>query len=260
MAVVTGPDKALTLKLYSRPGWPAGLQLGVDQCLGRGQDLRQALGFCLEDQEFPDSVNNPHSPRSFTARTGTTATGSISRSPDGGLCRTDPGHRPGDARQDEDGGAARCLRGRRARGCDNTIGNTGNIVLPLAQGRKPLRARWCRTWSTASGSGRLSEVFVCTPGQMAEVVAANPFPAVAAERPAEMAVCTFHKPPDWAPVATGYVGPEQIAVAGEHLVVATPGHQHVEAEYREVAGREDDHAQLARFRQSRGQGRGARQG
>lgn len=102
-----------------------------------------------------------------------------------------------------------------------TVGNTGNIVFRSRKGKTVAR-QMVQDVVDGFGLGQANEVFVCTPAQMAEVLAANPFPAVATERPAEMGVCTFHTSPDWAPVITGYVGPEQIAVAGEHLVIAYP--------------------------------------
>lgn len=102
-----------------------------------------------------------------------------------------------------------------------TVGNTGNIVFRSKKG-VPAARLLVQAVVDGFGLAPANEVFVCTPEQMAVVVAANPFPDVATERPAEMAVCTFHKAPDWTPVITGYDGPEQIAVAGEHLVVAYP--------------------------------------
>ena len=53
---------------------------------------------------------------------------------------------------------------------------------------------------------------------MAAVVAANPFPEAAAERPSEIGVSTFHAVPDWSAVSN-WEGPERIAMVGAHLVV-----------------------------------------
>lgn len=62
VAVVTGPDKALTLKLHTDR---AGLQVYNSvwtNASAEGKTFGKHSGFCLEDQEFPDSVNNPHFP------------------------------------------------------------------------------------------------------------------------------------------------------------------------------------------------------
>ena len=100
-----------------------------------------------------------------------------------------------------------------------TVGNTGNIIFrstaTMAQCRKLVQA-------AVQGFDLPNEVFIDTPRRMAEVVAANPFPEAAVERPDEMGVCTFHRAPDWGPVMGGYEGPEMRAAIGAHLVVAYP--------------------------------------
>lgn len=62
VAVVTGPDQALTLKLYTdQPG----LQIYnsvTTEASAEGKHFGHHCGFCLEDQGLPDSVNNPHFP------------------------------------------------------------------------------------------------------------------------------------------------------------------------------------------------------
>jgi len=62
VAVVTGPDKLLTLKLYTdRPG----LQIYnsvTTEVSAEGKHFGNHCGFCLEDQDLPDSVNHPHFP------------------------------------------------------------------------------------------------------------------------------------------------------------------------------------------------------
>jgi uncharacterized protein (DUF1697 family) len=65
------------------------------------------------------------------------------------------------------------------------------------------------------------EVFVRTPGQMAEVLAANPFPEAAALRASALGVSSFHVTPDWRPVCD-WPGPEKLAMIGAHLVVDYP--------------------------------------
>lgn len=102
----------------------------------------------------------------------------------------------------------------------STVGNTGNIIFrtshTLAEARKLVQAA-----VDGFGLGPANEVFVLTPKAMAAVVAANPFPEVAADRPSELGVCSFHKAPDWAPLS-GWDGPEQLEMVGAHLIVAYP--------------------------------------
>lgn len=59
---VTGPDGALTLKLWTdRPGVQLynSVWTNVD---GGGRKYGRFSGFCLEDQSFPDAMHNPHFP------------------------------------------------------------------------------------------------------------------------------------------------------------------------------------------------------
>jgi uncharacterized protein (DUF1697 family) len=98
-----------------------------------------------------------------------------------------------------------------------TVGNTGNILLCSDLPRQEVRAL---VQSVVAGFGLDNEVFLRDPGEMAEVVAANPFPDQARERPAELGVCSFHTAPDWTPVTRDYQGPERVAAIGTHLVVA----------------------------------------
>lgn len=102
----------------------------------------------------------------------------------------------------------------------STIGNTGNII--FRTGHRLAEAR--RIVQDAVSSFRLgpaNEVFVLTPEAMAAVVQANPFPEVAAERPSELGVCSFHTAPDWGPIKR-WDGPELLATVGAHLIVAYP--------------------------------------
>ncbi|MDC9822570.1 DUF1697 domain-containing protein [Devosia sp. ZB163] len=100
------------------------------------------------------------------------------------------------------------------------VGNTGNVIFrtghTLAEARKIVQGA-----VDGFGLGPANEVFVLTPTAMAAVVSANPFPEVAAERPSELGVCSFHKAPDWAPVLD-WDGPELVTAVGAHLVVAYP--------------------------------------
>lgn len=102
----------------------------------------------------------------------------------------------------------------------STVGNTGNVIFrsthTLAEVRKLVQGA-----VDGFGLGPANEVFVVKPGDMAAVVAANPFPEVAAERPHELGVCSFHRAPDWAPVLD-WPGPELVKAVGTQLIVAYP--------------------------------------
>jgi uncharacterized protein (DUF1697 family) len=98
-----------------------------------------------------------------------------------------------------------------------TVGNTGNVLFCSRKGVSAARAL---VQEAVAGFGlpAAQEVFIRTPDQMAEVVAANPFPQAAAERAAALGVCSFHEAPDWGPVRD-WPGPERLAMIGAHLVV-----------------------------------------
>ncbi len=101
-----------------------------------------------------------------------------------------------------------------------TVGNTGNILCRSRKGVKAVRAL-VQEAVAGFGLGAAQEVFVRTPAQMAEVVAANPFPQAAFARPADLGVCSFHEVPDWTPLRD-WPGPEKLAMVGSHLVVDYP--------------------------------------
>lgn len=98
-----------------------------------------------------------------------------------------------------------------------TVGNTGNV---LFRSRKGVAAARALVQEAVAGFGLpvAQEVFLRTPSQMAEVVAANPFPEAAAAHPAALGVSSFHEAPDWAPLRD-WPGPERLAMIGSHLVV-----------------------------------------
>lgn len=98
-----------------------------------------------------------------------------------------------------------------------TVGNTGNI---LFRSRKGVSAARALVQEAVSGFGlsMTQEVFLRTPVQMAEVIAANPFPDAVAQHPAALGVSTFHDVPDWGPIRD-WPGPERLAMIGSHLVV-----------------------------------------
>lgn len=62
VAVVTGPDGLLTLKLYTdRPGLQVYNSV-TTLVAAEGKSFGNHCGFCLEDQDLPDAVNQPHFP------------------------------------------------------------------------------------------------------------------------------------------------------------------------------------------------------
>lgn len=98
-----------------------------------------------------------------------------------------------------------------------TVGNTGNVVF---RSRKGVSAARALVQEAVAGFGlpAAQEVFLRTPSQMAEVVAANPFPDAVASHPAALGVSSFHDAPDWGPLRN-WPGPERLARIGSHLVV-----------------------------------------
>ena len=98
-----------------------------------------------------------------------------------------------------------------------TVGNTGNVLFRSRKGVAAARAL-VQEAVTGFDLPAAQEVFVRTAAQMAEVVAANPFPEAAARHPAALGVCSFHDAPDWAPLRD-WPGPEKLAMVGAHLVV-----------------------------------------
>jgi len=102
----------------------------------------------------------------------------------------------------------------------SSVGNTGNLI--FRSGHPPAEARKIVQGAVNSfGLGPANEVFVQTPSDMDKVVKANPFPEVAAERPSELGVCSFHQAPEWGPVKN-WDGPELVEMVGAHLIVAYP--------------------------------------
>jgi aldose 1-epimerase len=68
VAVVKGPDGALTLKLWTdRPGLQVYNAVYTDVAVAGlgGRRYGAHSGFCLEDQDFPDAVNHPHFPNTI---------------------------------------------------------------------------------------------------------------------------------------------------------------------------------------------------
>jgi uncharacterized protein (DUF1697 family) len=100
----------------------------------------------------------------------------------------------------------------------STIGNTGNVICRSTKSPHAVR-RLVQEVVDGFGIGSACEVFVRSPIQMATVIAANPFPEAAADHPAAVGVCSFHKSPRW-PAAIGrHDGPHKLATVGAHLVI-----------------------------------------
>jgi uncharacterized protein (DUF1697 family) len=102
----------------------------------------------------------------------------------------------------------------------STVGNTGNVLFRSDKSAAEVR-NIVQAVVSGFGLGAANEVFIDTPRKMAAVVAANPFPQAAAERPSELGVCTFHKAPDWNAIRD-WDGPEKLAMIGVHLIVEYP--------------------------------------
>ena len=100
----------------------------------------------------------------------------------------------------------------------STVGNTGNLIC-----RSPKSAGAVRVLVQGAVDsfdlGDMCEAFIRTPAQLAQVIAANPFPDAAADHPAQVGVCTFHTAPRWPAAITDHAGPERLATVGAHLVV-----------------------------------------
>lgn len=80
----------------------------------------------------------------------------------------------------------------------------------------------------AKETGLKSEIFVRSPDEMDAIVAANPFPDVATDRPSQL-VAIFHRAPvDPAPLdklLAGYDGPERVKPIGRELFIDFPDGQ-----------------------------------
>jgi len=103
----------------------------------------------------------------------------------------------------------------------STVGNTGNVLCRSPKGAAAVK-KFAQGVIDVFGLGAMCEVFVRTPAQMAEVVAANPFPNAALDHPARVGVCVFHEEPDWPGAITAHEGPEELATVGAHLIIDYP--------------------------------------
>lgn len=98
-----------------------------------------------------------------------------------------------------------------------TVGNTGNVLFRSDRSEVAVR-KAVQDVVAGFGLDMTQEIFIDTPRKMAAVVAANPFPEAALNRPQEVGVCTFHKAPDWS-LIRDWAGPEKLAMVSAHLVV-----------------------------------------
>jgi uncharacterized protein (DUF1697 family) len=97
-----------------------------------------------------------------------------------------------------------------------SIGNTGNLVLTSEK----TQAQVERIVSDAVATFALSsEVFTRTERQLQKLIEFAPFPDAAAERPARLGVCFFHKDPSWPREYLRYGGPERMLTLSNHLIV-----------------------------------------
>lgn len=102
-----------------------------------------------------------------------------------------------------------------------TVGNTGNVICRSTRSPHAVRGL-VQGVVDGFGLGAMCEVFVRTPVQMAHVVEANPFPAAAGDRPAQVGVCAFHGSPRWPAAIRTYAGRQELATVGAHLVIDYP--------------------------------------
>jgi len=96
------------------------------------------------------------------------------------------------------------------------VSNTGNLVLSSERPQGEVEAIVTKA---VAGFGLNSEVFTRTERQLTKLIELAPFPRAAAEWPARLGVCFFHKDPSWPKAYLDYAGPEQLAMISNHLVV-----------------------------------------
>jgi uncharacterized protein (DUF1697 family) len=97
-----------------------------------------------------------------------------------------------------------------------SVGNTGNLVFESEQSQAPVEAI---VTEAVRSFGLGNEVFTRTRRQLQMLVQLAPFPDAAAERPAKLGVCFFHKDPRWPDAYKSYPGPERLQMFSNHLIV-----------------------------------------
>lgn len=96
------------------------------------------------------------------------------------------------------------------------VGNTGNLVLSSERPQGEVEAIVTKA---VTGFGLNSEVFTRTERQLRKLIELAPFPHAAAEWPARLGVCFFHRDPSWPKAYLDYAGPEEMTMISNHLVV-----------------------------------------
>jgi len=96
------------------------------------------------------------------------------------------------------------------------VGNTGNLVFESEHSQAEIEAVVAEA---VRGFGVGSEVFTRTRRQVQMLVDLKPFPEAAAQWPAKLGVCFFHKDPRWPEAYKTYKGPEQLRMLSNHLIV-----------------------------------------
>jgi uncharacterized protein (DUF1697 family) len=94
---------------------------------------------------------------------------------------------------------------------------TGNLILSTRKGAETVRREVTKM---VEGLGLMtSEVFVVPRATVEAVVAANPLPEAARDRPQRLGVCFFHEARDWPDTLLRPAGPEVVAAVGSMLVI-----------------------------------------
>jgi uncharacterized protein (DUF1697 family) len=96
------------------------------------------------------------------------------------------------------------------------VGNTGNLLFASEQSQAAVEAI---VTEAVKGFGLANEVFTRTLRQVQMLVGLAPFPDAAADHPARLGVCFFHKDPSWPKQYLSYRGPEQLKMFSNHLIV-----------------------------------------
>ena len=96
------------------------------------------------------------------------------------------------------------------------VGNTGNLVFGSD---KPQGAVEAIVTKGVASFGLGNEVFTRTERQVRKLLELAPFADAAAERPARLGVCFFHKDPSWPRGYLDYTGPERMTTLSNHLIV-----------------------------------------
>ena len=96
------------------------------------------------------------------------------------------------------------------------VGNTGNLVFASDKSQAAVEAI---VTEAITSFGISSEVFTRTRRQVQMLVNLAPFPDAAADHPARLGICFFHKDPRWPEVYKSFNGPERLQMFSNHLIV-----------------------------------------